>query len=144
MEDCIDNLGTAKYMSKLDLLKGYWQVPLTNCVSKISAFVTPDHFLQYTVMAFGMCNAPATFQRLVNTVLAILTNCNAYLDDLIVYTTTGEEHMQILKQVFTRLAQASHMNKRSRPRSSVPFRGKNSLLSLNVPCPLLGEPFLVF
>lgn len=58
MEDCVDNLGTAKYVSKLDLLKSYWQVPLTDRASKISAFATPDHFLQYTVMAFGMCNAP--------------------------------------------------------------------------------------
>lgn len=107
MEDCIDNLGTAKYISKLDLLKGYWQVPLTKRASKISAFVTSDHFLQYTVMAFGMCNAPATFQRLVNTVLAGLPNCNAYLDDLIIYTETWREHVRVLEQVFSRLAQAT-------------------------------------
>lgn len=107
MEDCVDNLGAAKYVSKLDLLKGYWQVPLTERASKISAFVTPDHLLQYTVMAFGMCNAPATFQRLINTVLAGIANCNAYLDDVIVYTTTWEEHVKILEQVFTRLAAAS-------------------------------------
>jgi len=58
-------------------------------------------------MAFGMCNAPATFQRLVNTVLSGISNCNAYRDDFIVYTPTWEMHMQILEQVFTRLAQAS-------------------------------------
>ncbi|CAJ1087392.1 uncharacterized protein LOC118469438 [Xyrichtys novacula] len=107
MEDCVDTLGSAKYVSKLDLLKGYWQVPLTERASEISAFVTPDCFLQYTVMAFGMCNAPATFQRLVNTVLAGLPNCNAYLDDLIVYTVTWQEHLRILEQVFTRLAHAT-------------------------------------
>lgn len=82
-------------------------MPLTERASEISAFATPDAFLQYTVMAFGMCNAPATFQRLVNTVLSGLANCNAYLDDLIVYTSSWEEHMQILEQVFTRLAAAS-------------------------------------
>ena len=106
MEDCVDNLGTAKFVSKLDLLKGYWQVPLTERASKISAFVTPDHFLEYTVMAFGMCNAPATFQRLVNVVLSGVPNCNAYLDDLIVYTRSWEEHVQVLEQVFTRLRSA--------------------------------------
>lgn len=58
-------------------------------------------------MALGMCNAPGTFQRLVNTVLAGLPNCNAYLEDIIVYTTTWEEHTNILEQVFTRLAAAS-------------------------------------
>lgn len=53
MEDCVDNVGTANFVSKLDSLKGYWQVPLMDHV--ISAFLTPDHFLQYIVMAFGMC-----------------------------------------------------------------------------------------
>lgn len=53
IDDCIDSLGVAKYITKLDLLKGYWQVPLTERASNISAFVTPDAFLQYTWMAFG-------------------------------------------------------------------------------------------
>lgn len=71
MEDCIDNLGTANFVSKLDLLKGYWQVPLTERAALISAFVIPDYFLQYTVMPFGMCNAIATFQQLVNSILSV-------------------------------------------------------------------------
>lgn len=107
MEDCIDNIGSARFVTKLDLLKGYWQVPLTPRASTISAFVTPDDFLQYNVLAFGMRNAPATFQRLVNTVLAGVPCCNAYLDDLVVYTSTWEEHMSSLKMVFDRLAKAS-------------------------------------
>ncbi|KAI2647726.1 Transposon Ty3-I Gag-Pol polyprotein [Labeo rohita] len=72
IDDCIDSLGTAKYITKLDLLKGYWQVPLTERASEISAFVTPDSFLQYTRMAFGLRNAPATFQRLMSLVLVLL------------------------------------------------------------------------
>ena len=52
MEDCVDPVGTAKFVSKLDLLKGHWQVPLTERASEKNAFVTPDCFLQYTVMAF--------------------------------------------------------------------------------------------
>lgn len=62
MEDCVDRVGSAKFVTKLDLLKGYWQVPLTPRASEISAFVTPDSFLQYTVMPFRLRNAPATFQ----------------------------------------------------------------------------------
>ncbi len=58
MEDCVDNIGSACFVSKLDMLKGYWQVPLTLPASEISAFVTPDSFLQYTAMAFGLRNAP--------------------------------------------------------------------------------------
>lgn len=97
MEDCVDNLGAAKYVTKLDLLKGYWQVPLTKRACQISAFVTPDCFLEYTVMAFSMCNAPATFQSLVDTVLAGLPNCNAYLDDLIVYAPAWKQDFHTLE-----------------------------------------------
>ena len=61
MDDCIDRVGNASYMTKLDLPKGYWQFPLTDRAKEISAFVMPDDFLQYTVMAFGMPNAPTTF-----------------------------------------------------------------------------------
>ena len=60
-----------------------------------------------TVMAFGMCNAPATFQRLVNTVLAGVVNCNAYLDDLIVYSVSWVDHLKTLREVFSRLAELS-------------------------------------
>ncbi len=96
MEDCIDNLGSYQFVSKLDLLKGYWQVPLTPRASEISAFITPDNFLQYSVMAFGMQNAPATFQRLVNIVLAGVPNHNAYLDDFVVYSFDWAEHLALL------------------------------------------------
>ncbi|KAL7874754.1 hypothetical protein SRHO_G00057240 [Serrasalmus rhombeus] len=105
IEDCVDCVGNAKYVTKLDLLKGYWQVPLTERASLISAFVTPDSFMQYSVMAFGMRKAPATFQRL-SCVLQGLPNCTAYLDDVVVHSSTWDEHMEMLKAVFERLDQA--------------------------------------
>lgn len=74
MEDCVDRVGSAKFVTKLDLLKGYWQVPLTPCASEISAFVTPDTFLQYTVMPFGLRNEPTTLQWLMHIVLAKVEN----------------------------------------------------------------------
>lgn len=58
--------------------------------------VTPDSFLQYTVMPSGVRNAPATFQRLVNSILAGLSGCEAYLDERVVYSNTWEEHMKQL------------------------------------------------
>ncbi len=106
MEDCVDSIGSARFVSKLDLLKGYWQVPLTPRASEISAFVTPDRFLQYKVMAFGLRNAAATFQRLVNLVLAEVPNCNAYLDDLVIYSQSWSEHLSLLETVFKRLQEA--------------------------------------
>ena len=81
IDDWIDEIHPANFVSKLDMLKGYWQAPLTQSASEISAFVTPDGFFQYT---FGLCNAPATFQRLVSKVLGVVANCRAYLDDIVV------------------------------------------------------------
>jgi len=127
MEDCIDCLGGAKYITKLDLLKGYWQVPLTERASKISAFVTPDSFLQYKRMAFGLRNAPATFQRLMSTVLGDVPNCNIYLDDVVIYSTTWAEHMLTLHDVFRRLKAASltlNLKKCEFAKASVTYLGK--------------------
>lgn len=62
--------------------------------------------MQYNVMAFGLRNAPATFQRLVNIVLNNVSNCSAYLDDLVIYTKTWSEHMTVLSTVFQRLSDA--------------------------------------
>lgn len=77
MEDCIDTIGAVVYST--NLLKWCWQVSLIPKASETSVFVTPDHFAQYTVMAFGMRNVPATFQRLMNLVLGDVENWNVQL-----------------------------------------------------------------
>ena len=92
MEDCIDRIGSSKYVTKFDLLKGFWQVPLTCKAKEISAFVTPDGLFQYKVVPFGTKNAPATFQRMVNKVITGLEGCQGYMDDVIVYGDTWEQH----------------------------------------------------
>lgn len=79
LDDCIDRVGSAKFVTKLDLFKGYWQVPLTQRACEISAFITPDDFCQYTVMAFGMRNTSATFQQLINKVLRGVACCEALM-----------------------------------------------------------------
>ena len=107
IEDCIDKVGRAKYVSKFDLLKGYWQVPLTDRAKEISAFVTSKTFYQFRVMPFGMKNAPATFQRLVNRVIDGIDGCQAYIDDLVVYADTWDEHMKQLHKLFERLTEAN-------------------------------------
>ena len=56
MDDCIDKVGKAKYVTKFDLFKGFCQVPLTDRAKEISAFVTPDGLYQHKVMPFGMKN----------------------------------------------------------------------------------------
>ena len=85
IDDCIDKIGSAKFVSKFDLLKGFWQVPLTKRAKEISAFATPDGLFQYKVMLFGMKNSPATFQRMIHIVIEGLPGCVAYIDDVIIY-----------------------------------------------------------
>jgi len=83
IEDCIDRIGHSQYVSKFDMLKGYWQ---SERAKEISAFVTPDGLFQYkvTCMPFGMRNAHATFQRFINQVTAEVEGCEAYIDDVII------------------------------------------------------------
>ncbi len=107
IEDCIDRVGTAKYVTEIDQLQGYWQVHLTLRALEISAFVTPDNFLQYTVLAFGMRNAPATFQRLMPKVLPDVPKCDAYIDDLVLYSDSWSKHLANLELLFTLLSDAS-------------------------------------
>lgn len=107
IDDCDDCVGSAEFVSKFNLLKGYWQVPLTSRAKELSAFVTPDSFLQYTVMPFGVRNAPATFQRLVNQVLSGLSGCEAYLDDVVLFSSSWSEHLDQIRELFVRLAKAN-------------------------------------
>src|SRR4029434_996346 len=81
VEDCIDQVGAARFVSKFDLLKGYYQVKLTPRAQEVSAFITPSGLFSYRVMSFGLRNAPATFQRLMNRVISGLEGCGVYLDD---------------------------------------------------------------
>ncbi len=116
----------AAFVTKIDLLKGYWQVPLTERAKEISAFVTPDHFLNYTVMAFGLRNAPATFQRLI-IVLSAYRRKSAYLDDLVIYSTSWLEHIKQLDTLFNRLSCANltvNLAKCEFGRATVTYLGK--------------------
>lgn len=74
---CVDTFGKAKYVATLDLLKGYWQVPLTGRASEISTFVTSAY-------RDGIWNVrrPCYISVSCNTVHSVLHNCNAYLDNL--------------------------------------------------------------
>ena len=73
--DFIYQICNAKFVGTFDMLKGYWQVPLTQRAREISAFVTPSGLYQYKVMLFGMKNAPATFQRMVNKLVRDIDGC---------------------------------------------------------------------
>lgn len=70
---------------------------------EICSFITPSGLFKYTVMPFGLRNAPATFQRLMNTVVAGLDGCAVYLDDVVVLSDTCPEHIQRIHALFDRL-----------------------------------------
>ena len=104
--DCIDQIGNAKFVSTFDMLKGYWQVPLTQRAREISAFVTPSGLYQYKVMPFGMKNAPATFQRMVNKLVRDIDGCEGYIDDVVIFSDNWPDHIRQIERFFQIMREA--------------------------------------
>ena len=104
--DCIDQIGNAKFVSTFDMLKGYWQVPLTQRAREISAFVTPSGLYQYKVMPFGMKNAPATFQRMVNKLVRDIDGCEGYIDDVVIFSDNWSDHIRQIERFFQIMLEA--------------------------------------
>lgn len=103
IEETLDSLAGAKIFSTLDLRSGYWQVEIDESDKEKTAFVVDRlGFYECNRMAFGLTNAPATFQRLMEHCLRDLSSqeCCIYLDDVIVFSNTVEEHIHRLDRVF--------------------------------------------
>ena len=85
IDDLIDRIGQAKFLTILDLAKGYWQVPMSPESKEKTAFITPQGLFQLTVMPFGSQGAPVTFQRMMDQLLRGLEAYAAasYLGDLV-------------------------------------------------------------
>lgn len=93
-------LGKAEYFSTLNLMKGYWQVPVATEDREKTAFLTPFRLYQFTMMTFGLQGTPATFQHLMDQVIHGLEEYTAaYLDDLIIFSETFEDHLKNIKEV---------------------------------------------
>lgn len=82
VDDCIDCVGNAMFITKLDLLKGYYQIPLINRVKKVLTIITPDGLYFYLTIPFGLKTASAVFQRIVNKLLRQWDDVDAYIDDV--------------------------------------------------------------
>ena len=107
VEDLLDRVGQAKFLTKLDMTRGYWQVPLDEESVPISAFVTSFGHFQWRYMPFGLRNAPATFSRLVVKLLRGLDEFSgAYLDDIISFSSSWKAHVSHIRAVLTRLRDA--------------------------------------
>lgn len=100
----IDELAGASFISVLDMTKGYWQVPVAPESQPKMAFVTSFGKFEFKVMPFGLTGAPAVFQRLMNEVLADMTGkVAAYMDDVVIYSATWEEHLQHVQEMLDRI-----------------------------------------
>ena len=108
IDDTLNTLAGSKWFSTLDLLSGYWQVEVAEEDRAKTAFCTTEGLFEFRVMPFGLCNAPATFQRLMDLVLAGLqwSHCLVYLDDVIILGASFDEHLASLQLVFDRLQKA--------------------------------------
>ena len=108
IEEAFDHLSGHAMFSTLDLSSGYWQVGMEEADKEKTVFVTRKGLYQFKVMPFGLCCAPATFERLMETVLAGLQwdKCLVYLDDIIVVGKSFEDMLENLGEVFLRLRQA--------------------------------------
>ena len=109
IEDSLDCLDGAQIFTSLGLKAGYWQVEMSEDSIPYTAFtVGPLGFYKCVWMPFGLTNAPATFQRLMESCLGNphLKHCIIYLDDIIIFSKTPEEHLQRLHEVFEKLASA--------------------------------------
>ena len=110
IDDLLDALHGTCWFSTLYLKSGYWQVPIMERDKEKTAFCTSSGQLyEFNQVPFGLCNSPVTFSRLMDRVLAGLhwETCLFYLDDIIVFSSTWEEHLARLRQVFERLRHAN-------------------------------------
>ena len=103
--DVIDSLEGKLIFSTMDLSKGYWAVPIHPEDIPKTAFLTKDGLYEWKRMPFGLCNAPATFQRCINSVFAgmLWISMTAYIDDITVGSCDFMEHLRALREVFLRL-----------------------------------------
>ncbi|GFV75756.1 retrovirus-related Pol polyprotein from transposon 17.6 [Trichonephila clavipes] len=93
----------------MDLRSGYWQIEIDEADREKTAFITPEGLYEFKVMPFGLCNAPATFERMMDNLLRHLNGlflCLCYLDDIIVFSETFEDHLIRLRLVLKCLQEA--------------------------------------
>lgn len=108
VDDTLDRLSGSAWFTSADFTSGYYQVEVEEKSKEKTAFITPDGLWEFNVLGMGLCNAPATFMRLMHHVLGDLmwTVCMSYLDDVIIFSPTFEDHLRHVEQVFSAIRKA--------------------------------------
>ena len=127
-EDCLDAVAVAVIFSTFDITSAYHQVPLRESDIPKTAFTTKYGLYEYMTMPFGICNATATFQRLMELALSGLqwTTCLIFLDDVISFSSSFDQHVCDLRSILTRIRDAGLKLKPSKSQlfcSEVSFLG---------------------
>ncbi|MEO0683466.1 MAG: reverse transcriptase domain-containing protein [Cyanobacteria bacterium J06649_11] len=109
IDDLLDNLKDAKYFSKIDLKSGFWQIPMEESSIPKTAFTTHRGLYECIIMPFGLKNSPSTFERVIEHVFTeeLWNFILVYLDDIIIYSQTFEEHLQHIQAALQKLGKAS-------------------------------------
>ena len=105
-EELCQKTGNDKFFSKIDLSKGYWQIKVAEEDIPKTAFVTPDGHWEFLRMPFGMVNSGATLKRGMSRILKDVDNVLFYWDDILVHTSSWEDHIKTLRELFLRLKEA--------------------------------------
>ncbi|KZR95795.1 Uncharacterized protein APZ42_010229, partial [Daphnia magna] len=103
IDGTLDWLYGKKFFTTLDLASGYWQIELEESSKEKTAFIVENNLYEFVRMPFGLCNAPATFQRLMNHILKDVAGQKAlvYLDDVIIFSDSFESHLNDIREVFS-------------------------------------------
>ena len=102
IQNLLYRLGGASIFSKVDLVKAYHQIPMDDNSIAMTAITTPFGLFEYLYMPFGLRNAAATFQRFIDHIFEGMPSAIAYVDDIIVFSKTPEDHIKDLNELLTR------------------------------------------
>lgn len=105
-EEIFARLSKGKFFSKLDLSKGYWQIPMKTSSQLVTAFISSEGLFAFRFMPFGLVNAGATFCRMMRIVLRGLSDVENFVDDILGHSELWEDHLNMLREVFMRLREA--------------------------------------
>ena len=131
IDSILDHFAGCQYFSTLDLSNGYWQVPVHPDDRHKTAFICQKGLYEWNVMPFGLCNAPATFQRLMNNIFQEFVGIFLliYIDDIIIFSKSAEEHFANIKAT---LEQIINVNIRLNPKKCKFFMEKVNFLGHTV------------